>query len=101
MHSWGVQTHKLMSSFYPPFLVSSYCLHCHLSLSSVFAFILTFLCHECLLSQAVPKKKKDSGRKVLAKIFTQILANCKKADGLDDIWWKVFSVSFICRSCHT
>lgn len=66
----------------------------------IIAFIVTSLCHQCLLSQAVLKKKKDSGRKVLAKIFTQILADCKKADGLTDIWWKVFSVSFICCSCH-
>ena len=68
----------------------------------IIAFVVTSLCHQCLLSQAVPKKKKDSGRKVLAKILTQILADCKKADGLTPIWWKVFSVSFTCHSrCNT
>jgi len=76
-HSWGSQTHKV-----------------HV----IIVIVVTSLCHQCLLSQAVPKKKKESGRKVLAKILTQILADCKKADGLTKIWWEVFNVRFPCCS---
>lgn len=45
------------------------------------------------LLQAVAKKKKETARKQLAKILTQVLADCKKAEGLLKVWWEVFSVS--------
>lgn len=44
--------------------------------------------------QAVLKKKKETARKQLAKILAQVLADCKKAEGLLKVWWDVFSVSF-------
>ena len=52
----------------------------------------------CLLhTQAVPKKKKENGKKGLAKILTQVLNDCKKAEGLTKLWLEVFSVSSLPR----
>lgn len=49
-------------------------------------------CFACWL-QAVPKKKGDSGKKVLAKILGQILNGAKKAEKVTKSWWEIFSVS--------
>lgn len=43
--------------------------------------------------QGVPKKKGDSGKKVLAKILGQILSGAKKAEKVTKSWWEIFSVS--------
>lgn len=41
----------------------------------------------------MPKKKGDSGKKVLAKILGQILNGAKKAEKVSKSWWEIFSVS--------
>ena len=51
---------------------------------------------QTLFLQAVPKKKGDSGKKVLAKILGQILNGAKKADKVTKSWWEIFSVSTLC-----
>lgn len=44
----------------------------------------------------MPKKKGDSGKKVLARILGQILNGAKKAEKVTKSWWEIFSVSTFC-----
>ena len=79
------------------FLLTKLSLWCVAKLQMMFAqsCVLIVTCNSLSL-QAVPKKKKDSARKSLAKILAHILLDCRNAKGLSRKWWEVFNVSFAC-----